>query len=52
MATTTATVNMASTMDMANAMATDTVTDRKKVLNRNPVLRINLRINDSPFQSD
>ncbi len=31
---------------------TDTVTDRKKVLNRNPVLRINLRINDSPFQSD
>ena len=52
MATTTATVNMASTMDMANAMVTDTVTDRKKVLNRNPVLRINLRINDSPFQSD
>lgn len=52
MATTTATVNMASTMDMANAMATDTVMDRKKVLNRNPVLRINLRINDSLFQSD
>ena len=52
MATATATVNMASTMDMANAMVTDTVTDRKKVLNRNPVLRINLRINDSPFQSD
>lgn len=25
---------------------------QEKVLNRNPVLRINLRINDSPFQSD